>query len=131
MAKYLETEEFLSDFNNGVKTSFDALFHEYWSQLYVFACKMTANHDKAEDIAIQAFVNLFQSNDHIDSLGTVRTKLYTLVRDYSLEYVKYQLVLTEAQMKYLTLVEQDPQLFFVQLEGSVRAALYKLYKGKL
>lgn len=131
MAKYLETKEFLDDFENGIMEAFVELFNEYFSRLFVFSYKLTEHDEKAKDITVHAFNEIFENPKRFNSLYSLRTNLYRIVYDASLHYANHLLLLSEAQQVYMAIVERDMDLKYVQMEGEIMEALYVEYKKGL
>jgi RNA polymerase sigma-70 factor (ECF subfamily) len=77
---------------NGLKTRnqivFDFIFHYYYSGLCAFCEKMVNNQAAAEDIVQNLFVTLWLKNQQLEINTSLKSYLFTAVRNRSLDYLK-------------------------------------------
>ncbi|GAA0547804.1 RNA polymerase sigma factor [Chitinophaga japonensis] len=60
--------------------AFEALYHRYWQQLYIFAFKKLRQADEAKDAVQDVFINLWQRRHHLQVHTTLQAYLYAAVR---------------------------------------------------
>lgn len=71
-------------------TAFNKLFNEFYSPLCRFAIGFVIDHDSAEEIVQQVYVNLWSKHEQIDTGKSIRTYLYTSVKNRCLNYLRDQ-----------------------------------------
>jgi len=64
------------------------LFDSYYTPLCVFAYKYLDSFDKAEDIVQEVFITLWERNRMSDFEGSIKSYLFTTVRNNSINKVK-------------------------------------------
>ena len=73
---------------NGDESAFSELFRSYYSQLYRFARRYVKNKQAAEDIAQDVFVNIWRNREKWRIRTSLRSYLYTAVRNRALNHLK-------------------------------------------
>jgi len=74
--------------NNLDQQLFEQLFNEYFVQLTNFAKSYVRDEDAAKELAQDAFINLWQKKDEIDKEKSIKSYLFTTVRNRSLNYIR-------------------------------------------
>ena len=72
----------------GNKNAFDVLFKKYYAPLCRFAVLFTKNNDNAEEIVQSFFVKLWQQRKNLKINSSVKSYLYSSVRNTALNYIK-------------------------------------------
>lgn len=71
---------------------FRKLYDACYESLAVYAVRMTANSEAAEDIVQSVFVDLWERGDEIDYNTDIRAFLYMSVRHRALDFIRHQKV---------------------------------------
>ena len=95
---------------NGIKTRnkivFDFIFHYYYSGLCAFAEKITGSQQTAEDIVQDLFVTLWIKNDQISISSSLKSYLFTSVKNRSLDFLKHE----KTKAKRLNILSKSEEL---------------------
>ena len=75
-------------YNNLDQQLFEQLFNEYFVQLTNFARSYVKDEDAAKELAQDAFINLWQKKEEIDKNKSIKSYLFTTVRNRSLNYIR-------------------------------------------
>lgn len=78
--QHISNEEFLR-FKDGDETVFDALFHQYYKPLLLFATKLLNQKEASEDIVITSFTKLWNKRAGIEKAEVIKNYMYTTVRN--------------------------------------------------
>jgi len=62
------------------KSAFTELYNRYKGLLYIYACKVTKDDDKAEDLIQELFINLWDKRETINFTSSISSYLYSAVR---------------------------------------------------
>jgi RNA polymerase sigma-70 factor (ECF subfamily) len=86
----METQEqdIIRKFKCGDESGLRLLFDLYYSPLCLFAYKYFDSHDKAEDIVQEAFITLWEKNRLIDFKGSIKSYLFSIVRNNSINKIR-------------------------------------------
>ncbi|MEN8156886.1 MAG: RNA polymerase sigma-70 factor [Bacteroidota bacterium] len=68
--------------------SFNSLYKRYYQGLCLFASRITGNHDAAEDVVQEVFLNIWGKRDRININGSVKSYLFNAVRNRSFNHVR-------------------------------------------
>jgi RNA polymerase sigma-70 factor (ECF subfamily) len=69
---------------------FSVLFDDLYKSLCVYAFNYTHDGEAAEDIVVETFVSLWENFDNIRDRGAMRSWLYQVCRNKSLNWLKYR-----------------------------------------
>jgi RNA polymerase sigma-70 factor (ECF subfamily) len=69
---------------HGDERAFDALFKELYPYLRCFAYRLLHNLPEAEEIVLDSFMNLWQNKNHIVLKGSLKSYLYQIVHNLSI-----------------------------------------------
>jgi RNA polymerase sigma-70 factor (family 1) len=81
---------FLESFQQGKEAAFDCLFREFFASLTYFANRIVRDSKVAEDIVQDCFVLLWQRRDRLQFIKTIKSYLYSTVRNQSLKHLEKQ-----------------------------------------
>ncbi|WP_421919894.1 RNA polymerase sigma factor [Marinifilum sp.] len=73
---------------NGDQSGLRMLFDMYYIPLCVFAYKYFDSYEKAEDVVQEAFINLWEKERMIAFTGSLKSYLYSIVRNNSINQIK-------------------------------------------
>lgn len=71
---------------------FRKLYDACYESLAIYAVRITANSEAAEDIVQSVFVDLWERSDEIDDDADIRAFLYMSVRHRALDFIRHQKV---------------------------------------
>ncbi len=77
-----------NSYNNLDNKLFEQLFKEYFVPLTNFAKSYVKDEDTAKELAQDAFINLWQKKEEIDRDKSIKSYLFTSVRNRSLNYIR-------------------------------------------
>lgn len=84
-----EETELLTQIAERDATIYPYLHDTYYNSLVYFSLSIIQNQQQAEDIAVDSLVKLWQLPTRFESIGKLRSYLFTLVRNASLNYLKH------------------------------------------
>ena len=84
-----EETALLTQIAEGDATIYPYLHDTYYNSLVYFSLSIIQNQQQAEDIAVDSLVKLWQLPTRFESIGKLRSYLFTLVRNASLNYLKH------------------------------------------
>jgi len=94
----------------GEEKDFDYFFCQYYSALCFFAQSIIHNEEDAKDIVQDCFIKLWDGTTITQRVDTVKSFVYTMVRNRCIDYVRRKKVATKAT-SYLRIVEDGPEFF--------------------
>jgi RNA polymerase sigma-70 factor (ECF subfamily) len=107
----------------GDSYSFDHLVKKYQKKIYTLAYRMVKNHDAADDVAQDTFINAYSSINSFKLGYSFYTWLYRICMNLSINYLKRQkFVLLESQFEEefspleKETANEDPLTFLVHKE---------------
>jgi RNA polymerase sigma-70 factor (family 1) len=91
------TEPLVLAFQNGDKNGFDFLFRQYYTALCYFANSILHNEEEAKDIVQDCFVKLWNSRSIKERFETVKSFLYTMVRNSCIDFLRKKKTVRKAE----------------------------------
>lgn len=82
-----EEKKFVS-FQKGEQKGFEFFFNEYYSCLSFFAYKILKDDAAAQDVVSDSFVKLWERRGMIDKPGSVKSYLYTTVKNACIDLLR-------------------------------------------
>jgi len=86
--EYQEDRVWLDALRHGNEEAYRFLFKRYYYALYSFACKYLESHDLAEDMVQDVLYELLIDSQKFDSIISLKSYLYTSVRNKCLNAIK-------------------------------------------
>jgi RNA polymerase sigma-70 factor (ECF subfamily) len=83
------------------------IFKLYHKSLCYFARQLVDNEGQAEDIVADAFLKLWQKNEHFENLASIRAFMYVTIRNSCCNYLKHINRRTASHLEILHLAEKD------------------------
>ena len=81
----------------GKEKTFDYFFRQYFAALCFFAQSIIHNEEDAKDIVQDCFIKLWDDDSALEEKAdTVKSFLYTMVRNRCIDYVRKKKVITKA-----------------------------------
>jgi RNA polymerase sigma-70 factor (ECF subfamily) len=125
--KIEDDEGLIAKAREGNLYSFDLLVKKYQKRIYFLAYRMVKNHDAADDIAQETFINAYSSIKSFRPGHSFYTWLYRICMNLSINYLKRQkFVVSESQFEKgrspleKEITDQDPLSLLVQKEQERR-----------
>lgn len=112
------------------KSLFEQLFREHYEPLCHFAKSFVKDHDSAQEIVQDVFINLWQTKETITSDKPVKSYLYTSVKNRCLNYIrdnkKFRSQFLDVELE-LEIPVDDADIFSeLETQNKIDAALNKL-----
>ena len=113
------------------KTQFEQLFKEHFQHLCNFALQFVQDPDTAQDICQKVFISVWEKREEIDPEQSIKSYLFTSVRNRSLNYLrdqkKYRSQILDIDCADFELVEEEEDQFALEeLKEKIDAALSTL-----
>ncbi|MRT94715.1 RNA polymerase sigma factor [Ancylomarina sp. 16SWW S1-10-2] len=93
---------------SGDTKAFEQLFNQLYPSMCVVARSYVNNEGEAEDIAQDAFIKLWNSRDKYDSIDSIKTYLYVLVKNQSLNFLRRN----KSKDKFVDNLDKDDFSYF-------------------
>lgn len=116
---------------DGDQTAFELLFRYYYPGLVIFASNIIVNRDEAEEIVQDFFVRLWENRATIKTGNTIKSYLFTSVKNRSINYLKSnqvkQHVVDELKKQMETEMRYNPDIYVdTELQQRLKKAFEKL-----
>lgn len=116
---------------SGDETAFELLFKFYYPGLVIFASNIIVNRDEAEEIVQDFFVRLWEHRENIRSESTLKSYLFTSVKNRSINYLKNvqvkQNVIEELKKQMESELRYNPDVYVnTELQRRLKNAFTKL-----
>lgn len=85
---YCNERGFISAFRSGEEIAFQYVFKKFYTSLCIYCSRLVVDDSIASDIVQEAFVKLWTGRTNFESLLSVRSYLYTVVRNAGLNYLR-------------------------------------------
>lgn len=82
-------EAFISAFQTGDEKVFRYVFEKFYSSLCVYCLRLIREEGVTADLVQEAFVKLWENRQNFSSLLTIRSWLYTIVRNSAINYLRH------------------------------------------
>jgi RNA polymerase sigma-70 factor (ECF subfamily) len=107
---YIRTDGEAQIVGMGKEKTFDYFFRQYFAALCFFAQSIIHNEEEAKDIAQDCFIKLWDDKAITEKADSVKSFLYTMVRNRCIDYVRKKKVVAKAA-SYLQTIEEDLEYF--------------------
>jgi len=98
-------------FQIGGGNSFDFFFRQYYTVLCYFANSILHNEEEAKDIVQDCFVKLWDTQTINERSETVKSFLYTAVRNKCVDFLRKKKVIQKAKLQLVRNNENDFEYF--------------------
>lgn len=124
METALNDTVFLNALKKGDQKAFEKVYHSYFRQLCSFAEEIVGNRHVSEDIVIDSFVKLFQKRPDFTNTFKLKSFLFTLVHNASLNYIKAakRHAISNKEIGYLQQYQENSQRALIHSE--IMQAIY-------
>lgn len=95
----------------GERKAFDYFFRQYYTALCFFANTIIHNEDEAEDVVQDCYVKLWNSHTIKERDSSVKSFLYTIVRNKCLDLLRKRKVMIKAELQLKNNSNSDSEYF--------------------
>ena len=99
----------ISDFQQGNKDAFTAVYNMHYSRLYFFVKKLIEDRDEAKDITAETFIKLWKLHDRFNTNENIKAFLYITARNACLDYLRYQKKQTSNKQELSYILDQQEE----------------------
>jgi RNA polymerase sigma-70 factor (ECF subfamily) len=99
---HISDEELLLHFKSGDRKAYEQIYNRYWAIMYVYARKIMADADDAQDIVQEVFTYVWHKRDTLNINTSLSLYLYTSVRYRIFDLLDHKKVRTD----YKTYLQQ-------------------------
>jgi len=85
---YREEQELVTQINKGSIKAFEIIFRTYYVELSRFAVKYVGSTEQAEEIVQELFLTIWENRQKLSISSSLKSYLYTSVKNRSLNYLK-------------------------------------------
>jgi len=96
----------------GEDKAFEYFFHQYYTSLCFFANSILHNEDEAKDLVQDCFVKLWNGKTIKERSETVKSFLYTAVRNRCVDFLRKKKVIKKAQLQLIKTENDLPLEYF-------------------
>ena len=127
----IDEETLIQRFINGDQTAFELLFRFYYPGLVTFVSRIISDHDEAEEIVQDFFVNVWTARKSIHQSTSIKSYFFVSVKNRAFNYLKKEQIRENTFAQLKELVEKDflyqPDLFVEsELQQQITKAMEKL-----
>ncbi|MFC2112436.1 RNA polymerase sigma-70 factor [Bacteroidota bacterium] len=117
---FMEEEELniIKGIRSGEESAFRQLYDLYYTRLVMFARKYLDDMEIARDIVQEFFVQLYESRESLSIQTSIKSYLYSSVRNRSLNYLKHM----QVRDKHQQIIKQTGNGFDQEIEEKIDAA---------
>ena len=113
--------------------SYEVLFHKYYAELCRFALKYLRSEEVSEEIVQETFISLWEKRLELSIHSSVKSYLYTIVKNNALNYLNSQFARQDFQRDFfenseMSINNTQESLVFDELQLIVQRAIDKLPK---
>jgi RNA polymerase sigma-70 factor (family 1) len=125
-----EEKRFVS-FQKGEEKGFDFFFKEYYASLSFFAFKILNDEAAAQDIVSDCYIKLWQRKEIFDTPGSIKSYLYTTVKNACIDLLRYNKRIQEHQKELSFLSPNFEQSVFHKIIEAEVIRLLVIARAKL
>jgi RNA polymerase sigma-70 factor (family 1) len=108
MTAFLNNDDIeIKDIRNGKRNGFSRIYEQLFSPLYSFGLKYVKDTIQLEDFVQEAFVSFWKKRADFMNLISIKSFLYTSVRNSCLNYLKHQNVKRKNEKDLIYKLETD------------------------
>jgi RNA polymerase sigma-70 factor (family 1) len=110
-------DDLIIGMNQGDPSSFQQLYAQYYVALCVYARRFTRNKEIAEEVVQDVFLKLLEYQDRLTISGSLKSYLYTAVRNQCLDHLKHLQVVHKFDEYYNHLLKEAEDLYIFSQES--------------
>lgn len=127
----LPEQQHLGKLRSGDVQAYEMIFRTHYEPLCNYACTFVADRDVAEEIVQGAFLYLWEKREAMEIHSSLKSYLYTMVRNRCLNEIKHRKVRQQHISRELltadTMTESvSDEIDAMELEGRIQLAIEKL-----
>lgn len=131
LIKGIQEKDVIERLRNGERTAFELLFQFYYPGLVIYATQFAVDRLQAEDIVQNLFVRLWEKRQRVQLVDSLKSYLFTSVRNSCLNTLKHQKVENKYVEQLYDLSEKNllyqPNLYIAsELQEIILGAIDKL-----
>lgn len=117
----MNSDQLISDINNGEIASFKIFFESFHPSLCLFANKYLKDPDASSDIVQDAFIYIWSRREELQSISSAKSYLFKYVKNRSLNYLRdnelrskinYELLSSEVFFRDTLIEEETYQIIY-------------------
>jgi RNA polymerase sigma-70 factor (ECF subfamily) len=89
-AAILPEQELLNGLKRHEITAYEMIFKSYYQPLCNYAYSYLQDHDEAEEVVQSTFLSIWEKKDSLEIRSSLKSYLYAMVRNASLNMIKHQ-----------------------------------------
>jgi RNA polymerase sigma-70 factor (family 1) len=126
--KILDTDDWLTAFNNGNNSAFQTIFEQYNKLLFTCSVQLVKDKEQAEDIVAETFTKLWQRKEVFQTTEHVKAFLFVTTRNASLNYLRHiqRKTASQSELSYLQKDKDDQDVITDMIEGELLRKIYPL-----
>lgn len=109
-------QHLITDFKQGNKAAFEAVYDTYRSQLYYFIKRIVEERQEAEDIAAETFIKLWKLRANFETHQNIKAFLFVTARNACLDYLRSVERKSSSQQALQYILSQDSDVTLSQDE---------------
>jgi len=117
-------------FQSEEEEAFDSFFRQYYTGLCFFANSIIHNEDDSKDIVQTCFIKLWDSHSIQDRSETVKSFLYSSVRNACIDFIRKKEVKEKAKLQHAAVDQADDthfdELAFSEMMRLIMDQIHKL-----
>ena len=98
---FKSTDDSANVFNMGESKAFDYFFRQYYTSLCFFANSILHDEDESKDLVQDCYIKLWNSHTIKERADTVKSFLYTAVRNRCLDFLRKKKVMNKAELQLI------------------------------
>lgn len=117
----------------GDREAFEKIFRTYYKRLYGFAYSYLLQAETAEDVVQSVFLKIWTQKETWDPPGTVKTYLFSAVKNESLNKIRHQKIVEESEKEITLRFEelkkksaQSDDYYIEELRAEIEKAINSL-----
>lgn len=103
--------------NQGDPATFQQLYAQYYTALCVYARRFTRSKEIAEEVVQEVFLKLWEHQGRLSISGSLKSYLYTAVRNQCLDHLKHLQVVHKFDEYYSHLLKEAEDLYIFSQES--------------
>jgi RNA polymerase sigma-70 factor (ECF subfamily) len=127
-AAILPEQELLNGLKRHEITAYEMIFKSYYQPLCNYAYSYLQDHDEAEEVVQSTFLSIWEKKDSLEIRSSLKSYLYAMVRNASLNMIKHQKIKQRHAGEELALGKDSEesvsnQVASLELEKRIEVAL--------
>ncbi|MEO9967805.1 MAG: RNA polymerase sigma-70 factor [Reichenbachiella sp.] len=126
-----DEDELILRLSNHDRGAFEQIFRTYYSDLTKFCLKYVRDEQIAEEVVQEVFINIWERRSNLTITTSIKSYLFTAVRNRSFNYLKLQLPKEQKKVDlesigYMEEEDREQDLIMSELNEHVHSAIQRL-----